>query len=174
MILPLWTLVFEKSLAVNGKSISKSPMVVVNDDLTGLFSQDSFDSIMHLGGQDVRHQSQQFPYRRPSQTLAARRIQRSREHLGLQRHDLLVAIRVVNSIEREMLQAEWENWLLEENVKCKHLGAMLSHNTTELLARKNNDGQRVLDGESRRLEEIRAWQQQYCESCNKELQSIAI
>ena len=174
MILLLWTLVFEKPLAVNGKSISESPMVVVNNDLTGFFSQDSFDSIMHLGGEDVRYQSQQLPYIRPSQTPAARRIQRSREHLGLQRHDLLVAIRVVNSIEREMLQAEWENWLLEENVKCKHLGAMLSHNTTELLARKNNDGQRVLDGESRRLEDIRAWQQQYCESCNKELKSIAI
>lgn len=111
---------------------------------------------------------------RHSQTPAARRLQRSREHLGLQRHDLLVAMRVVNSIEREMLQAEWENWLLEENVKCKHSEAMLSHNTTELLAGKTNNVQHVLDGGSRRLEEIRAWQQQYCESCNQELETVVI
>lgn len=174
MNLLLWNLVFETVLAVNGKSISKFLMVNGSNDLTVLLSQDSFNSIMHLGDEDARHQSQQLPHMGLSQTPAARRIQKSRQHLGLQRHDLLVAIRVVNSIEREVLQAEWENWLLEENVKCKHLGAMLSYNTTELLARKNNNGQHVLDGEPRRLEEIRAWQQQYCESCNKELQTVAI
>ena len=111
---------------------------------------------------------------RPSQTSAARRLQRSREHLGLRRHDLLVAMRVVNSIEREMLQAEWENFLLEEDVKCRHLGAILGQNTTELLGEKNTKGQRVLHGEPPRLDEIRAWQQQYCESCSKELDSVAI
>ena len=73
-----------------------------------------------------------------------------------------------------MLQAEWENWLLEEDVKCKHLGAMLSHNTTELSAGKNNNGQDVLDGEPRRLEEIRVWQKLYCESCSKELETVGI
>ena len=118
--------------------------------------------------------AQQIPFVKSSQTPAAHRLQRSRENLGLQRHDLLVAMRVVNSIEREMLQAEWENWLLEENVKCKHLGTMLSHNTTELSAGKNNNGQHILDGEPQRLEELRAWQQLYCESCNQELKIVGI
>lgn len=94
--------------------------------------------------------------------------------MGLQRHDLLVAMRVVNSIEREMLQAEYENWLLEEDVKCRHLGTILRQNTTELLAEKDKKGQLVLDGEPKRLEEVRVWQQQYCESCKKELESVAI
>ena len=129
---------------------------------------------MNLGDEDTHRQSQQLPSTRPSQTPAARRLQRSREHLGLQRHDLLVAMRVINSIERETLQAEWENWLLEENVKCKHSGAMLSHNTTELLAGNSNHVKHVLEGNSRRLEEIRAWQQQYCESCKQELETVVI
>ena len=129
---------------------------------------------MNLGDEDAPHQSQQLPFMRHSQTLAARRLQRSREHLGLQRHDLLVAMRVVNSIEREMLQAEYENWLLEEDVKCRHLGAILRQNTTELLAEKSNKAQLVLDGEPRRLEEVRVWQQQYCESCKKELETVAV
>ncbi|CAF9903811.1 MAG: SNF1-interacting protein [Alectoria fallacina] len=130
--------------------------------------RDTYSSIMNL---ETNDHSQQLHSVRPLQTSAARRLQRSREHLGLQRHDLLVAMRVVNSIEREMLQAEWENWLLEENVKCIHLGAMLSHNTSESLAGKINDGQPFLNGESRRLEDIRAWQQRYCESCKRELES---
>ena len=122
---------------------------------------------------DARYQSQQLPSMRPSQTPATRRLQRSREHLGLQRHDLLVAMRVVNSIEREMMQAEWENWLIEENVKCKHLGAVLSQNTMEFPVKKNDDGQHVSEARLARLKEIRAWQQQYCESCDKELETVA-
>lgn len=129
---------------------------------------------MNIRSEDTHHQSKQFSSMRSSQSLAARRLQRSREHLGIQRHDLLVAMRVVNSIEREMLQGEWENWLLEESVKCKHLRAMLSHNTTELSAGKINNGAHVLDGESWRLEDIRVWQQQYCESCNKEMGTLVI
>lgn len=132
--------------------------------------RDTFSSVMNLGNNYAHQHSQQLPSMRPSQTPAARRLQRSREHLGFQRHDLLVAMRVINNIEREMLQAEWENWLLEETVKCKHLGVMLSHNTTG----KNNNGRHVLDGESRRLEEARAWQKQYCDSCNKELETVVI
>lgn len=129
---------------------------------------------MNLGYDDAPHESPQLPSMRHSQTSAARRLQRSREHLGLQRHDLLVAMRVVNSIDQEMLQAEYENWLLEEDVKCRHLGAILRQNTTELLAEKDNKGQLVLDGEPKRLEEVRVWQQQYCESCKKELETVPI
>ena len=129
---------------------------------------------MNIRNEDAPHQPQQPPFMRPSQTLAARRLQRTRENLGHQRHDLLVAMRVVNTIEREVLQAEFENWLLEENVRCKHLGAILRQNNTEILAEQNGNGRHVLDGEPRRLEEARAWQQQYCESCKEELENVVI
>ena len=153
----------------------QSFMVVCSKRLTCLCSShDTFKSIMNLGDMDSRHESQELSSMRPLQTPAARRLQRSREQLGLQRHDLLVAMRVVNSIEREVLQAEWENWLLEENIKCKHMGAMLSRNTSDLLVEKTNDGQHVRNGESKGFEEIRAWQQQYCKSCNKALTSVSI
>ena len=153
----------------------QSFMVVCSKRLTGLcFSHDTFKSIMNLEDMDSHHESQQFSSMRPLQTPAARRFQRSRQHLGLQRHDLLVAMRVVNSIEREVLQAEWENWLLEENIKCKHMGAMLSRNTSDLLEEKTYDRQHVRNGEPKGLEEMRAWQRQYCESCNKALQSVSI
>ena len=54
------------------------------------------------------------------------------------------------------------------------MGAILRQNNTELLAEKNGNGQHVLDGEPRRLEEARAWQQQYCESCKEELGNVVI
>lgn len=127
---------------------------------------------MNLGDEDARHPSQWLSFTRPSQPPAARRLQKSRKHLGMQRHDLLVAMRVINSIEREVLQAEWENWLIEENVKCKHMGAVLRHNDTKLLAGKSKNGQNPLDVDAGRLEDIRAWQQQYCETCYQELKNV--
>ena len=129
---------------------------------------------MNLRNNDGPHRSQQLPFVRPSQSSTARRLQRSRENLGLQRHDLLVAMRVVNTIEREVLQAEFENWLLEESVKCKRLGTILRQNNTELLAEKDANAQRVLDGGPSRLEEVRAWQQRYCKSCTKELDTVGL
>ena len=57
---------------------------------------------------------------------AARRMRRTRQRLGSYRHDLLVAMRVVNSIEREMVQSEWENWLTDETMRCDQLKMVLN------------------------------------------------
>ena len=111
---------------------------------------------------------------KPCQTSTARRLQKSRQYLGSQRHDLLVAMRVVNSIEREMVQAEWEDWLMEENVRCKQLGALVRLNTTELSGGKLNSEQKALGADSDRLEEVRSWHQTYCDSCNKEWALVGI
>ena len=57
---------------------------------------------------------------------AARRLYRTRQHLGTYRHDLLVAMRVVNSIEKEVIQAEWEDWVSGENNRCTQMGKMMA------------------------------------------------
>ena len=136
-----------------------------------LCSRDIFNDIMNLEDAALSYQSRQ-PGR--SQTTAARQLQKSRQHLGLQRHDLLIAMRVVNSIEREMMQAQWENWLVEENAKCKHLGGLIQQNTTEFMAGKSGSEQKALGADPARLEEIRGWHRDYCDSCNKELQIAGI
>ena len=81
----------------------------------------------------------------------------------------MVAMRVVNSIEREILQAEWENWLLEEHAKCKHLGALIRRNSTDLVRRRASNEQEALGADPSRLEKVQAWHQEYCEDCNREL-----
>ncbi|KAH0241705.1 hypothetical protein KCU71_g24038, partial [Aureobasidium melanogenum] len=46
------------------------------------------------------------------------RLQRTRHSLARYRHDLLVALRVVNRVEEEVVHAEWEDWVFEEERKC--------------------------------------------------------
>lgn len=57
---------------------------------------------------------------------AISRLQRTRLSLARYRHDLLVAMRVVNRVEEEVVQAEWEDWVKEEASKCKRVQGMLS------------------------------------------------
>ncbi|KAL4922700.1 hypothetical protein BDW62DRAFT_1529 [Aspergillus aurantiobrunneus] len=94
---------------------------------------------------------------------ATRRIQQTRERLGVYRYNLLVALRVVNSIEKEVLQSEWERWLQQELQRC--------HQIEDLLARDvdNKSGteeeQTVLAGLNG---DVRQWYESYCSSCQRE------
>ena len=156
-------------------AMSKSIFIHDLDDLTNLGDigyrdhrsqcQDTFNTIMGLPNTEDPRALKPLSQSRP-QTATVRRLQRTRHHLGTKRHDLLVAMRVVNNIEREMVRAEWENWLMEENMKCKQIEAIIRQNSTELLPR-NTQG---LD----RLEDISTWHKEYCGSCSKEQQLIGI
>jgi len=84
------------------------------------------------------------------------------------RHDLLVSLRLINSIEREAVRAEYENWVLEENVQCERIGNMLDALATKseitrkgeiTIERRDNDG---------RMANLKAWQAGYCQSCRLE------
>ncbi|KAF2865629.1 hypothetical protein BDV95DRAFT_680383 [Massariosphaeria phaeospora] len=61
----------------------------------------------------------------PPSPHTSARLHRTRQNLGAHRHDLLVALRVVNRIEQEVLAAEYESWLRAETLKCERVGAML-------------------------------------------------
>lgn len=39
----------------------------------------------------------------------------------------MVAMRVVNNLEREVLQSEWENWLVNEKALCDNLDVLISN-----------------------------------------------
>ena len=111
------------------------------------------------------------PSRGVSSKTAAHRLQRTRQRLGSYRHDLLVALRVVNSIEKEVLQAEWERWLRRETQRCYMIEAMLNNRE-----RKNNDNSNhdALGVQKRflRKEDIEHWYEDYCLSCQREQERI--
>ncbi|EME48727.1 hypothetical protein DOTSEDRAFT_40016 [Dothistroma septosporum NZE10] len=93
---------------------------------------------------------------------AAARLQRSRESLARQRHDLLVALRVVNHVEKEVVLAEWEDWVRAEGTKCAKVQGML---------RRRHEGQGTPPPNSDfELDaELGSAFAEYCRSCRLEL-----
>ena len=61
-------------------------------------------------------------------------------------------MRVINSIEKEIMQAEWENWLRGETSRCKRMG--------EMITEKANQGKAMGEDARDRFED-------YCQSCRE-------
>lgn len=88
----------------------------------------------------------------------SRRLTRTRDSIARYRHDLLVALRVVNRIERDVVLAEWEDWVRAEEKKCARIEAMVSGKKGE---------------EQKRAEEVLGKGfEEYCRSCKGELRRI--
>lgn len=128
----------------------------------------------------------------------ARRLRRARQRLGSYRHDLLVAMRVVNGVELELLRAEWEEWLEGEAWRCEQARALVSLLSSRSRSwegaggeERHGDGngngngkvtaQKVLGGsermaerekESRRVAALREWVAGYCGSCEADRRAV--
>lgn len=88
------------------------------------------------------------------------KLWKSRKTLAEHRHDLIVSMRVINKVEEEILQASWEHWLKEEDLKCKKMMRVLITSTSTSEARQDGNGLLVKE-----LEE-------YCSGCREELEAI--
>ncbi|KAG5982634.1 hypothetical protein E4U55_001647 [Claviceps digitariae] len=110
----------------------------------------------------------------PSSRATARRLRRTRQRLGAYRHDLVVAMRVVNSIEREMLHSEWENWLGNEKALCDELATMLRDGTEDKPSKNyRSSAQKVIGSLSKsRKEALEEWRDGYCGSCGRDLEGV--
>ncbi|KAG9232529.1 hypothetical protein BJ875DRAFT_466575 [Amylocarpus encephaloides] len=137
---------------------------------------DQFRDITNMTDLDAPYHNAGAMFSAKSTRSTARRIHRTRQHLGSYRHDLVVATRVVNSIEREMIAAEWENWLLDEITRCKQAQSILATNQTSSSAATKkaqaSNSQQVIANKEReksgKLDEMRRWHQEYCGSCKLE------
>lgn len=149
---------------------------------------DTFQAIMNSTSLDAPYQDAGAGFTSGSGRAAARRIRRTRQRLGGYRHDLLVAMRVVNGIEVEMVQSEWENWLRDENLRCERVGRLLiSKGDKEDKGDKGDirlQGAGDLDqkvvsgnggegdtGETRR-EVLKKWYEEYCGSCEADQRMV--
>ncbi len=116
-----------------------------------------------------------------SSKATARRLRRTRQKLGSYRHDLLVAMRIVNSVEKEMMQSEWENWLADENVRCEQVKLMLEErkgdgkkrttattDQTQKVAQQQQ--QQPLD--EKKVENLKRWYESYCGSCHADQEEL--
>lgn len=103
------------------------------------------------------------PLSSPSTTRTQRRLRRTRQNLGSHRHDLLVALRVVNRIEKEVVEAEYENWLREETVRCERVGSMLGEGS------RNKGKGKAKSKDEQTMEE---WVRGYCGDCESALGGV--
>ncbi|KAI5868024.1 hypothetical protein GGS23DRAFT_543695 [Durotheca rogersii] len=141
----------------------------------------TFQSIANSSSMDAPYEYTGSSLSWSSSRATARRLRQTRQKLGSYRHDLLVAMRVVNSVEREMLQAEWENWLLDENHRCEQVEVVLatwdSSSSPTSGGAKGGPGrdselaQKVLQSvgkdESKR-KGLQLWYEEYCGSCRED------
>ncbi|PHH86349.1 hypothetical protein CDD83_10376 [Cordyceps sp. RAO-2017] len=136
---------------------------------------DTFKELLQATDMDAPWEEAGATLTWPSSRATARRLRRTRQRLASYRHDLLVAMRVVNSVEREMLQSEWENWLMNEKSLCDDLDLAFqgdegrkagqpspSSSAQKLLGSLGDGGTKVL----------REWRESYCGSCRSDLEGV--
>ena len=143
--------------------------------LTSLRSRKSFDSYLSRTETSDPEISANVYKSSPAPSASVGRLQRSRQRLGSQRHDLIIAMRVINSIEQETVQAEWESWLHDESARCRRIETLIRAKRAGF---SNDRGKSDGDGSDQhffgpeRLEwtKAQAWHETYCGSCARELQ----
>ncbi|PHH52951.1 putative PH domain-containing protein C19A8.02 [Ceratocystis fimbriata CBS 114723] len=123
----------------------------------------------------------------PHSYETARRMHRTRQRLGSYRHDLLVAMRVINKIEREMEVAEWESWVSDENQRCAQLRYALdvsvpavpksneggSETETDTETQEGRGGTHGADKLAERRKALFHWYKDYCGSCRADALKLA-
>jgi hypothetical protein len=108
----------------------------------------------------------------PRDTLtksAVKRFQQTRERLGMYRHNLLVALRVVNSIEKEVIQTEWERWLREEVRRCRQVEVLLGSEAQGDSQGRIAQAERVF---AEHADNVKQWYEEYCSSCRLEQKQV--
>ncbi|KAI9891096.1 MAG: SNF1-interacting protein [Vezdaea aestivalis] len=77
---------------------------------------------------------------------------KARRDVARQRHDLLVGLKVVDAVEKEVLRAGWEEWIVGELGMCDRAG--------KIVEKKHEEG--------KGMGEVKGWLEGYCESCKAE------
>ena len=93
------------------------------------------------------------------------RLQRTRGRLAQYRHDLLVGMRVVNRVEREVVQAEWEDWVNMENERCDMMRMMLKQHAESTTSAQQSKGV---------VQKLREELDSYCLSCKNEVEAMRV
>ncbi|OQO03125.1 hypothetical protein B0A48_11380 [Cryoendolithus antarcticus] len=96
------------------------------------------------------------------------RLSRTRDAIARYRHDLLVALRVVNRVEKDVVLAEYDTWVREEAAKCEKMRNVLRGREKARSKAKSKEQQVISSKERGVSEEM----ERYCGSCNVELARV--
>lgn len=98
------------------------------------------------------------------------RLHRSRNALARYRHDLLVALRVVNRVEQDVILAEWEEWVRSEDRKCQKIDDMVRH--VQQKAQEGTKKDQKASSEIPDEHELGESFAEYCSSCRAEVSGL--
>jgi|SRR5579862_9590498 len=143
--------------------------------LAHFLSFSMYQSLTSATDMDAPYQSAGLPFLEASARATSRRLRRTRQHFAAYRHDLLVAMRVINNVEREILAVEWENWLIDENTRCGQLEDLLRENRTSSFRKPRvaDAQQTILDATGKKdLGHVISQLKEHCESCRREHNSL--
>jgi len=87
----------------------------------------------------------------------ASKLRSARQRLGVMRYQYLSSLRAVNLVEKDLVEAEWANWLSEEVYRCDRAAHMFSNSSDEVLSEKKES-----------IAKIR----EYCANCNNVWDSV--
>ena len=79
-------------------------------------------------------------------------------------------MRVVNSIERELLQSEWENWLVNEKSMCDNLSILLHEDDKARKEKGPKKSPGLISAEKRKS--VEKFVGDHCESCIGDHQAV--
>ncbi|KAK6456310.1 Snf1p protein-interacting protein [Scheffersomyces xylosifermentans] len=95
------------------------------------------------------------------QTLTlALNLKKAFRDIGVKRHELLVKLNILNSMEEEISKAEWRNWLMSELSRCDFISTNILSNVDA------NDSSELQDGLNAIMD--------YCNDCSAQLKYVAI
>ncbi len=88
----------------------------------------------------------------PAARQKAAEMRSRRQQLNVMRHELLVSLRSVNIVEKEIVEGEWMTWLGEELYRCDRAAQLLAEIPTNELEKRIEDLAKLKD---------------YCRDCNR-------
>ena len=88
----------------------------------------------------------------PAAHQKAAELRYRRQQLNVMRHELLVSLRSVNIVEKEIVEGEWMTWLGEELYRCDRAAQLLTEIPTDEL--------------EKRIEDLAKFKN-YCGDCNR-------
>ncbi|TKX23540.1 hypothetical protein C1H76_4052 [Elsinoe australis] len=93
------------------------------------------------------------------------RLHGTRKTLARYRHDLLVALRVVNKVEKEVVRSAWEDWVNEESERCDRMKKLLGDGQTD-----TPKGGKKKD---KRWKQVDQELDKYCQGCRLESDALS-
>lgn len=102
------------------------------------------------------------------------RLSSTREALARYRHDLLVALRVINRVERDFVREEWGFWVQSEQAKCERVEGMVVAKAKGTKGKGKKKGYKAQEVEALVQQELGQGFVNYCRDCRGEAEGLLL